>query len=264
MASTETNYPTSYNRELVLDLTLGAFYVYDFGHEDEDASAPRIHDYIPIGKLVKEAVELTVLDDDGDTVVDGSGNTVTVDGFITTNRTAETRREKFKFLCTQGTDITLAEYKDWDFTDWVSYDGTGFDFTSYLTTGRDLGGDMMRRKQAIYLVVYCERTEQIYNLVSGTVTPIRPSSCLITPRWDFAVTDAQGKIGSQFQAYRLFLPKATSPSSGDTFDYGPDVVITKNKLRGRGRALSLRFLAESGKDMILLGWGILGYRNDEP
>jgi len=263
MASTESNFPTSYNKEMVLDLTLGAFYVYDFGHAS-DASAPRVHDYIPIGKLVKEAVELTVLDDDGDIVVDGSGNTVTVDGFITSNRTAETRREKFKFLSTQGTDITLSEYKSFNFKDWESYNTDGFDFDAYLVTGRDLGGDMMRMKQAIYIMIYCKRTEEVYSLVDGVVTAIRPSSCLTTARWDFAVTDAQGKIGSQFQAYRLFLPKAASPSAGDTFDYGPDVIITKNKLRGRGRALNLRFLAEDGKDLILLGWGILGYRNDEP
>jgi hypothetical protein len=35
-----------------------------------------------------------------------------------------------------------------------------------------------------------------------------------------------------------------------------DVVNTRNKIRGKGRALSLRFNTEPGKDMILLGWGM--------
>lgn len=261
---TEIEYPTTYNRELVFDLTLGAFFMYDFGHEEEDANAPRLHDHVPISKIVKTRVQAGVLDSNGDVVVD-SNNNVTTQELITENRSRESRRESFKFLVTQGTYITLAEFKDYDFKDYRSYVIGGFDFDSFLLTGYDIGGDFMRHKQAIYLLVMCSRTETIWSeITSGEIIPYRPSSCKVRARWGWHNSDAQGKWGNEFQAYRLFLPKATSPSSGDTFDYGPTVIETKNKLRGRGKALSLYFNSESGKDLILLGWGILGYKNDEP
>lgn len=263
MTTTEQNYPNSFNREVILDLTLQAFYVYDMRHL-EDSSAPRIHDYIPVPKTVKSDVVVNVLDNNGVEVVDGSGDNVTVTKKVTSNRTRERRREKFKYLVTQDNNITIAEYKDYDFIDWKSYDGTGFDFDSYLVTGFNLSGDMMRKKQAIYLLVYCERTETIYGIVNSNVTPVRPSSCLVQAQWDFNTSAAQGKWGTQFEAYKLLLPQEAAPSSGDAFDYGPRVIKTKNKLRGSGDALSLYFKSSAGKDMKLLGWGLLGYKVDNP
>lgn len=262
--TTELNYPTSYNRELILDLTLQAFSVYNFDHEDEDADAPRLHDYVPVGKTVKETVQAQVLDNDGNTVVDGSGNAVTVDAQITSNRTADSRKETFKFLTTSGTSITLSEFRDYDFVDYASHDGTGFDFDVYALTGYNISEDFLRKKQAIYLITLFDRTEGNYTIVNGSVALNRQSSCLVQSQWDFNNSADQGKWGTQFEAYRLFLPQPASPSAGDLFNYGPRVIKTKNKLRGSGDALSILFRASPGKDMKLLGWGILGYKVDEP
>lgn len=265
MAQSEIDFPNLYNRELVLDLTLQAFYVYSFDHVAEDANSPRIHDYIPISDTVKQTVEDVVLDNAGNIVVDSLGNNVTINVKITVNRTRESRRENFKFLTSQGNTITVSEFKDYSFKDFLSYNGTGFNFDSFLVTGYDISQDFLRKKQAIYLLVYCERTETIYGLDSlGNVALQRPSSCLVQSRWEWNNSAAQGKWGTQFQAYRLLLPQPASPASGDPFDYGPIVIETKNKLRGSGKSLSLYFQSEAGKDMKLLGWGILGYRVDEP
>lgn len=264
MSITELSFPTSYNHELILDLTLEAFSIYNFDHSDEDADAPKVHDYLPIRKTVKEDTETDIFDESGNVVTDGSGNSVTTTVQITTNRTRDSRLENFKFITSQGSNITLSEYRDYDFYDFVSYDGTGFNFSSFLVTGHDISQDFLRKKQAIYLLVFCERTETIYSIVGGVVTPVIPSSCKVQARWEWNTSAAQGKWGTQFQAYRLFLPKATSPSSGDTFDYGPSVIETKNKLRGSGKALSLYFQSEEAKDMKLLGWGIQGYKVDNP
>ena len=102
---------------------------------------------------------------------------------------------------------------------------------------------------------------------SGNVVLARQSSCLVSPRWSWNATAGQGKFGAtgQIQAYRLFLPHPnSSPASGDAFDYGPTTIVTKNKLRGRGHSLNLLFESETGKDLQIIGWGILGYKNDEP
>ena len=261
MTTTENNYPNSFNRELVLDLTLQAFYVYNFEHPSDD-SIPRIHDYIPISKTIKEAATLDVTVDG--VVVTDSGSPVTVESLITSNRTRDRRRHTFKYLVSQGTDVTIAEYKDYEFLDWVSYDGTGFDAAAHLFTGYDLSGDLMRKKQAIYIIVHSKRTEELYGLVGSSVELLRQSSCLVQAQWGFNNSLAQGKWGTQFEAYRLFLPQVAAPSSGDAFDYGPKVITTKNKLRGSGDALSLYFQSTAGKDMQILGWGLLGTKVDAP
>jgi hypothetical protein len=262
--TTELNYQTSYNRELILDLTLEAFSVYSFDHDDEDADAPKVHAYIPVGKEIKTDAEDVVLDNSGNIVVDGSGNNVTVTVKTSSNRTTDSRRESFKFLTTQGTSITISEYRDYTFTDWVSYDGTGFDFSSYALSGYNISDDFMRKKQAIYIIVHSERTEYWYTLSGADVVLARQSSCLVQAQWDFNISADQGKWGTQFEAYRLMLPQPASPSAGDNFDYGPRVITTKNKLRGSGDALSILFQSSTGKDMKLLGWGLLGYKVDNP
>ena len=262
--TTELNYPTSFNRELILDLTLQAFSVYNFDHEDDDADAPRVHDYIPIAAAIKEDAEDTVLDENGVVVTDAAATNVTVTVKITSNRTRESRKENFKFLTTQSTNFTLSEYKDFTFMDWVSYDATGFDFSSFLVTGYDISQDFLRKKQAIYLLVDFLRTEEWYTLSGADVVLARQSSCLVQSRWGWNDSAVQGKWGTQFQAYRLVLPQPASPASGDEFDYGPIVIETKNKLRGSGKALSLYFQSVTQKDMKLLGWGIDGYKVDTP
>ena len=89
----------------------------------------------------------------------------------------------------------------------------------------------------------------------GQLEATNPSSCLVQAQWDFANSGAGGKYGTQFQAYRLnrlFIPTGTA----DPFDYGTGVVTTKSKLRGSGKAISLRFDTEPSKDLFILGWAM--------
>jgi hypothetical protein len=44
------------------------------------------------------------------------------------------------------------------------------------------------------------------------------------------------------------------PSGAGSFNSGEQVITTKNKMLGRGNALSVRFEQEAGKDMQLLGY----------
>ena len=81
------------------------------------------------------------------------------------------------------------------------------------------------------------------------------SSCLVQAQWDWANSVNSGKWGKEFQAYKLLRPYIPS-GVDDPFDYGDGVIVTKNKLRGSGKCLSLKITSESGKDMQLLGWGM--------
>lgn len=260
MAVSEINYPNSFNRELILDLSLGAWSVYEMDHP----AFPMIHDYVYIPGYYSPSSDEYVYDSAGVQVTDGSGDPVTVSVTYSANRTTDDRLENFKFLVTWGTAASLAEYRDYTFMDWVSVDNVGLDFSSYLVTGYNLAGDMARKKQVIYLQVFCKRTEENYTTVGGSVVLANQSSCYVQSQWNWCEDATQGKWGTPFQAYRLFLPQPTSPADGDTFDYGPVVITTKNKLRGRGDALSLYIYSEAGKDLKLLGWNTLTTINGEP
>lgn len=250
----------SYNRELIFDMTLGAFSLYDMGHENY----PSLNDYVPVTDYFYELETNNVLNDGGDQVVDDSGDIVISDLSGSVNRNLDPRKERIKYLTTTGTSWTLAEYKDYAFRDWISVDDVGADFFSYLITGYELAKDFSRNKYAPYLLVYCTRTEQQWVLTGEGVVPDLPSSCIVQAQWDWNESGIQGKWGTKFQAYRLLRPLSDNPQDGDPFNYGEKVIVTKNKLRGNGRALSLFIQSDTGKDMRLLGWGLLLNKVGEP
>lgn len=81
------------------------------------------------------------------------------------------------------------------------------------------------------------------------------SSLLMQARWDWADNTIAGKWGTSQQVYRhkrQFM-LGGSELAGDLPD-GQPIVIARNKVRGRGRALHLSFVAEAGKDAHILGW----------
>lgn len=253
-----TNYDT-FNRELIFDLTLGAFSIYDVSHAGDEL----IRDYLDIPPFYI-ATEEVQLYQGNNPITDGSGNPVTVEYTTTVNRNTDNRRERFKFLITSGTDISLAEYKDYRFVDWFSVNGVGLPYNTYLLTGYELSEDMLRQKQSIYLKIFFERTENTYTLSGSSVVLANQSGCKVQSQWNWNNSAAQGKWGEPFQGYRLFKTQPTTPSAGDAFDYGERVIVTKNKLRGRGHCLSLLFVPECGKDTKLLGWALEQTRNDTP
>jgi hypothetical protein len=98
-----------------------------------------------------------------------------------------------------------------------------------------------------------ERTETGFD---GSFNPINESSCTLQSRWDFTDNANPNKWDGGQEVYRhkrMFIPSTSA------FDDGYPVVITKNKLRGRGRAIQLRFTADPDYDMRILGWSMTVY-----
>ena len=83
------------------------------------------------------------------------------------------------------------------------------------------------------------------------------SSLTMQAKFDWANTAASNKYATQVQIYRNTRPNTATIA-------GFPVVVTKNKIRGKGRALSLRYTSESGKDAELVGWGILFNKETRP
>lgn len=87
---------------------------------------------------------------------------------------------------------------------------------------------------------------------AGGLTLDSPSSCLLTSKWDWNDSDANGKWGTAQEIYRrrrLLIPTGTGP-----YDTGEEYVTYQPKIKGRGGSLRLRFEQSPNKDMKILGW----------
>ena len=150
--------------------------------------------------------------------------------------------------------ITFGKYTDTTFRDWVTKDSVGVTYTGFLETGYDTLNDIATRKLMNYLTTSFERTEDGFVAdVNGDLEPTNQSGCTIFVKWDFADHSNSGKFSTSFQAYRL-LRKYIPVDANDNFDYGQSVITTKNKVRGRGRSLSIRFQSDAGKNCKIIGW----------
>jgi len=242
------NYINRYTKELVLDLTLQAWYTNTIS--SLASNSPAITDYIEVPGYAVSTSDSTVEVGPDDVIVT-AGTTVIITDTILTNRSS-----LFSFLVMRGSSFTISKYNSSSFTDWkTAGSGTGANYSSYIITGYELFNDLMRKKQAPYIFFYFSRTEDGFSTVGSSLLLDNPSSCLVQAQWNWANSANSGKWGNQFQAYRL-LRNYIPTGAADTFDYGDSVIVTKNKLRGSGKCLSLKIESEAGKDMKLLGWGI--------
>lgn len=122
----------------------------------------------------------------------------------------------------------------------------------YLITAYAFGNNgPARAKTAQYLTVFCKRSETALDALGQEVNP---SSCLLQTRWDFTDNSNTGKWSDEQQVYRygrVFLA-----NNSQALNTGYPLIITKNKIRGRGKALQMKFEAESAKNMHIYGWSI--------
>lgn len=244
-----------YDTEVIYDVILSAFYIAKLPTPDGDM--PYVAEAITTpGFLSSDEVINVVVS--ADNVVSAGNNvallsTVREGGFSRTKYLTivpSTLGETYKF--------TYSYYRDNAFEDWATAQGgTGTDAHAFLLTGYETLGDTQRQKQVPYITTHFERTEQGFlDTGGGNLEAINPSSCFIQSQWDFANSATSNKFGQKFQAYRLkrnYMPTDVL----DTFDYGYEVITTKSKLRGRGRALSILFETEPAKDLVMLGWGTI-------
>ena len=261
-------------KELIFDFVLGAFYPHTIASLSSEANPPIIAGYIytPAYALTTQTEDVT--DDDvvvTDIAVDVTSTTSVSIGVAPLNQYLILSTASNLASTAEYWRISIGEYNNYSFTDFESLDtinSTGENYSSYLITGYNLFGSTVSKKQVPYLTVFFTQTEDGFtDDGSGNLSVDNPSSCYIRSRWDFANSVASGKWqppatselttsqSGYFQAYRLKRPYFPSGDT-DTYDSGNTLVVTKNSLRGSGRALSLHIVSEAGKHMKLLGWNI--------
>lgn len=241
-------------KELVLDVNLNAFYERHIA-EVTSGGVP-----VMVGGFNTNVFQLAALTDnvvvEGDNVVIGSDQVVNT---ITVRYDNKSLFEVAYVVVTGITPVltyTFGSYRDREFTDWKSFNGTGVDAVSTLVTGTSTGGDSMRYKQIPYFFMQMRRTEDGFEEdLSGDFVPIHQSSCLVQSQWDWSNSANSNKWSDPFQVYRysrVYFPA----NINDTFDNGYEIITTKNKLRGRGRSIGFKFVSSPKKEMHIYGWAL--------
>lgn len=248
-----SNIVYNYDKVLNLDAELGAFYTYTIS-SIEESDTPFLAGVFKTPVLTSVTREDTVVVNDV-TVVVGLDD-------VTIQQTEEVASDTFVHYLIVEPDATnslhtFGQFNNNGFVDFEYYDNIGADFTSYVVTGYDTAQDASIKKQAPYVDCYFERTEETYVLNNeGGLDLDKPSSCFMSVTWDWTdLIDVQ-RTQTPRQVYR-HLRNFTPSGAGDTFANGYPVVVTSNRVRGNGRALSIRFESESGKDFVLLGWSVV-------
>jgi hypothetical protein len=245
VAPSNDEYKWRYNAALIFDFSIGAFYPWKIS--DLANESPFIINFFNTQSVNASSRTERVADAAGDTLI-ASGGDVVVD--VNTIAGSNTFLKWF-VMVPDGAgafNYTFATFNNGDFVDWETKDGTGITYDSYLETGYELFGDIEKDKQSVYTTFFFQKSETA--TAGGAL--VNPSSCFVRAKWDWTDSSEAGKWSIRRQIYslkRLF-------DSGILTDEKPGqtVIIAREKVRGRGKALQYRFESEDGKDFNLLGW----------
>lgn len=151
--------------------------------------------------------------------------------------------------------LFFAEYSNEDFKDWANW-SSGAYYSSFGEIWPDHVGDPVREKKPLYVFAYFKKTEDGFvDNGSGGLIATHPSSCLMTAKYSWHITDTSGKWSGSKQVYRFNRPYIPVDVN-DTYDTGESIIVTKTRFKGKGKALTIRFESEDGKDFQLLGISI--------
>lgn len=239
--------------ELVLDLQLQAYYINTIGKVDGDNFPRVVNIYIAVPYVVTTD-QVSIVSGTEDVLAD-------IDQvFLSTNVKSGVSQRELGYLVITSVAPTIqyafATYRNQDFRDWYSADGVGVDAEAFLVTSYLSGTDFQRDKRVPYITIHMRRTETGFEEIDDELIPLNQSSCLVQARWDWSDSNRGGKWGREFQAYRyrrMYLPTDAS----DDYDNGFITVVSRNKLRGNGKVLSLKFRTEPYRDLHLYGWSMI-------
>ena len=260
------NYLTSVgSEELIFDLNLNAFYKHEI-LEGSDTPNALLLQTLPLPQVFSNTAgrEVVIGADEvlvgGEQVVSGfkSGSSKdTPVGLLKLIYQRDYNNNRYQL----GFGVEGITFNDWEvFPTYVDNNlftvPTPEDAEAHLVTGYLTGGDTQRNKSVPYLTTLFNKTETGFEEdVLGDLYPANPSSCLIQAQWEWATSATSGRWGREFQAYRhkrYYIPE----SGADQYEDGHSVVTTKNKIRGKGRALSFKMTTEPDKDCQILGWSM--------
>ena len=249
--SEDSSRPMRFNKILNYDVTLQAFYPWGISSVNDTTEAPVIRGALLNAGLLKESVSEDILTTAGTNVTNNSLDNLTT---LVYNTTVEDRPTNLTYLTAVGQKITFSQFTNRNFVDWESFNSVGVPYLSFVETGYEILEDAMRNKQTPRVFIHFRRTED---------DPLEPpSSCTFRTKWDWSANVDSNKWSRAIEAYRP--KKMRLPTTAD-LQSGFPVVISNNKVRGRGKAIQFRFENDrAGENFDLLGWSVSYSGNTEP
>lgn len=249
-----TNYRFLYNRALVYDLVLDAFYPLTI---TVATNHPIIGGVVSSRTYTYSADPTDLVDTSYDDITDSTGASIYLD---TQNVVKDPLKFKFLSIWKDAKDswyyYTFSELNNNNIRDWQNFDRAGITYSAYLETGYQVLQNAAQMKQIQYVYTFLKRTEDGFEYnTKGELVHSHPSSLLLSVKWDFSNSGNAGKWSTPRQVYRykrFYQPV----DDNDPFDYGQSVIVSKSKIRGRGQALRFRFSNEPGKNCHLYGWHV--------
>ncbi|AYP28022.1 tubular protein B [Lentibacter phage vB_LenP_ICBM1] len=235
-----------YNNILIMDLALQAFYPWRVA--DENSGTSYIIGTSYYSGLGSTSTETQVVNG-ADTVVNGADSV-----FATLFRDYLEGDSEIKLLVRDGATgkMTFATFRGDTYLDW----GTA-DYKSFAEAGYDFMGDVTTFKNAPYITTYMRVTEDGYTASGLGYEFINPSSCLMSVSWNLSKSHSTPR-----EIYKLKDVPVVNPNDLSSINYPTDTVVTKSKVRGRGRSMKLRFESVAGKDFHLVGYEVIGAKNN--
>ena len=239
------------NNVLVLDAALRAFYPWRI--EDAGVNTDCVIDFEFYSGFGASLSALDVVTSAGDDVVTSAGDDVISQQVANVSTGSPAIIAIIRDGATNK--ITMGSFSGDDFLDW----GTT-NYSSYAEAGYDFMGDLLLQKTAPYVTTYMRLTETAWEGNEETgYQPDNPSSMLVSSFWDFRSNSSS----TPQQAYRFKRMPVVNSSNLLDFNHPESVIVTRMKLRGKGRSMRLKFESEQGKDFILLGFSVLGGVNSK-
>jgi hypothetical protein len=134
-------------------------------------------------------------------------------------------------------EVTFGDFRREDvYSDWLSTHTSGKEYSSYLETGHEYVEEPSSLKTVPYLYSFVKKETGAAGTVQG--------------KWDFADAVDSSKFTKKHNIARDLRDDRST-------------IVNRTKIRGRGRALKLRFEAETDKPLELLGWAIEVNKGDQ-
>jgi len=137
-------------------------------------------------------------------------------------------------------------------------------YESYIESGYEVLEDAVRKKQVPFLGVFFR--EQVRVKPNGSpIAGYQEPCCSLTVKWSWAKTESSNKWSDPVYAYRPQKNYWRTEEENLTNMSKYDIIYTRNKVRGSGRAIQFRFSeARAEYGFTLIGWHAFYHGNTVP
>ena len=245
-----------YGYELILNLANGAYTKNAFPLGDNCF----VMDYVPDNAVEETLTNALVVTSDGVQVTTDPTSDPASDPVYAEFLAEFVYTSSYKYVVRDSTDTTVgarfASLAGLNYTDFVGSQEfpDGEDSLAFIKTGYLTFGNLTRKKTPNWVHVTLKATETGYDLINDAL--LNESSCKLTAYWDYANDDGGAKVHGPYEVYRFKRP--FMPDEFGNFNFGDDYVTTKNKIRGRGKTVQLKFESSPAKDCKLYSWAYNG------